>query len=108
MGAQVIDSSMFENEVIKGAKAAVVDFGATWCGPCQALAPAIDKLAQKYEGRVIIGKVDVDKEQELAARFNVMSVPTILFFKDGKKVDQVTGNLPDQIEKKIEGLLAPA
>ena len=106
MGAQVIDSSFFEKEVIQGAKAAVVDFGATWCGPCQALAPAIDKMAQDYDGRVIIGKVDVDQEQELAARFNVMSVPTVLFFKDGQKVDQVTGNLPEQIKQKIEGLLA--
>ena len=103
--AREITQEVFDSEVSGGTGVAVLDFGATWCGPCQALAPAIDAIAQDYEGRAMIGKVDVDQNQSLATQFGVMSVPTIVFFKDGQKVDQVIGNAPDKIREKIDALL---
>ncbi len=103
--AKTITADVFKTDVLGGAGPAVVDFGAAWCGPCQALAPAIDRMAAEYAGRVLIGKVDVDAEGDLAAEFDVVSVPTVLFFKGGKKVDQVMGNFPDKIRERIESLL---
>ena len=78
---------------------AVVDFWATWCAPCRMIAPILDQLAGEYEG-VKVTKLDVDTNQKTAARFNVRSIPTILFFKDGKLVDQIIGALP---KATIEG-----
>lgn len=72
----------------------MVDFWASWCGPCKMLSPTIDQLAQQYEGKAIIGKVNVDEEQELAARYGVMSIPTIVYFKDGKEIDRKVGVQP--------------
>lgn len=103
--AKTVSSEVFKTEVESGKGLAVVDFGAAWCGPCQKLAPAIDRMAAEYAGRVMIGKVDVDEEPELAAKFDVMSVPTILFFKNGQKVDQVIGANPEKIRDRIEALL---
>ena len=102
---RIINAEQFEKEVLGGDLPALVDFTATWCGPCQALAPAIDELAREYDGRALVAKVDVDKEPDLAARYGVMSVPTVLFFKGGEKVDQVMGNFPDKIKKSLEALL---
>lgn len=102
-----INTDNFENEILNAEGVSVVDFGATWCGPCQALAPTIDALAVEYEGRVNIGKCDVDNSQDLASRFAIMSVPTILFFKGGEKVDSLLGNQPkEKLKEKIEALLA--
>ena len=103
--AKEINKDVFATEVTGGSGIAVVDFGATWCGPCQALAPSIDAMAQEYDGRVLIGKVDVDQSPDLATQYGVMSVPTILFFKDGAKIDQISGNFPDKIRERIESLL---
>ncbi|MCI8870224.1 MAG: thioredoxin [Lawsonibacter sp.] len=83
----------FDKAVSSGALVAV-DFWAAWCGPCQMLGPVIDKLAQEYEGRAVVGKVDVDQEQELAIRHGVMSIPTIIFFKDGQELERRVGIAP--------------
>lgn len=72
----------------------LVDFWAGWCGPCKMLAPTIDKLAQQYDGRVVVGKVDVDEEGELASRFGVMSIPTVVLIRDGKEVGRLVGVQP--------------
>lgn len=72
----------------------MVDFWASWCGPCRMLAPVIDDLADKYEGKAIIGKVNVDEEQALAMQYGVMSIPTVIFFKDGKELDRKVGVMP--------------
>lgn len=103
--ARVVTSDVFENEVMKSKGLSVIDFGASWCGPCQALAPAYDRIAEEFAGKAFVGKVDVDSEGDLAARFNVVSVPTIVFLKAGQKVDQVMGNHPDLIRSKIKALL---
>ena len=106
MGArQLVSTDDFDQTVASGSIPAVLDFGATWCAPCQALAPEVDRMADEYDGRVLVAKVDVDKSPDLATQFSVMSVPTILFFKDGQKIDQITGNFPDQIRARIESLL---
>ncbi len=93
------------DKVVTGGTPVVVDFGATWCGPCQALAPYIEKMADEYAGKAVIAKVDVDDEPDLAARFGIISVPTVLFFKGGKKVDSISGNQPDAIRSKIKNLI---
>jgi thioredoxin 1 len=77
-----------------------VDFSATWCGPCKALAPVIDELANEYEGVVKIGKVDTDESQEIAGTYGIMSVPTVLLFKGGKKVDSLVGAHPKNVYKE--------
>jgi len=71
----------------------LVDFSATWCAPCKALAPTIDKVAEDYDGKMSVYKVDIDKAQETAASFGIMSVPTCIFFRDGKEVDRFMGNV---------------
>ncbi len=84
----------FEQEVEKSTGLAVVDFWATWCGPCRMIAPMLDELASEYDGRAKVLKLDVDSNVRTATRFQVRSIPTILFFKDGKLVDQVIGAVP--------------
>lgn len=103
-----IKSDNFEAEIVSSTGISLVDFGATWCGPCKALAPVIDELAGEYaEKGVKIGKCDVDEASDLAAKFGIMSVPTIIFFKDGEKVDTLMGNQPKAtLSAKIEGLLS--
>lgn len=82
---------------------AIVDFWATWCGPCRMVAPIIEQLASEYEGRVKVAKLDVDANQQTMARFNIRSIPSILFFKDGKHVDTVVGAVPKpHLDRKIQ------
>jgi len=98
---QVTDQTFAsEIEAIKGL--ALVDFWAVWCGPCQAIAPAIDQLAEQYAGKLKVAKLDTDSNQNTAVRFNVRSIPTIMFFKDGKHVDTVIGADP-RIKTILEG-----
>ena len=88
----------FSKEGFEKAKAQggvmLVDFWATWCGPCKMIAPVIEQLAQQYDGKVIVGKVDVDQEPELAREYGVMSSPNVVILKDGKEVDRKVGVMP--------------
>ena len=84
----------------------VVDFWATWCGPCRMVSPIISELAEKYDGKIVVGKCDVEENDELAAEFNIRNVPTFLFFKNGQLVDKLVGAVSrDKFEEKFESLL---
>jgi len=86
-----IDENNFEAEVTQSSVPVVVDFWAEWCGPCKMIAPLLDEIATEKAGSVKIGKVDIDKNQSLSFKYNVRAIPTLLFFKNGQVVDQVTG-----------------
>ena len=90
-------------DVTGGPGLSVVDFWAVWCGPCRIVAPILEQLADEYAGQVTVGKLDVDSNQRSATQFNVRSIPTILFFRDGQVVDQVIGAVPRAVlENKIK------
>lgn len=101
--AVAVTDANFEQEVEKNDGLTVVDFWATWCGPCRVIAPILDQLAGEYEGKVKVTKLDVDANIKTASRFNVRSIPMLLFFKDGKVVDQIVGAVPKtMIQSKLE------
>ncbi|HET7274887.1 MAG TPA: thioredoxin [Longimicrobiaceae bacterium] len=92
------------NTEIEGADGlSMVDFWAAWCGPCRMVAPIVEQIASEYAGKLKVGKLDVDSNQQTAAKFNIRSIPSILFFKDGQLVDTVVGAVPrPQLERKIQ------
>ena len=92
--ALAVTDADFEAQVEKHPGLTVVDFWATWCGPCRMIAPILDQLATEYDGKVRVAKLDVDSNQKTTTRFNVRSIPAMLFFKDDKLVDQVIGAVP--------------
>ena len=93
----------FEQQVEQANGVTVVDFWAEWCGPCRMIAPVLDQLAAEYSGKVKVTKLDVDANIKTASRFNVRSIPMLLFFKDGKVVDQIVGAVPrTHIETKLQ------
>lgn len=93
----------FGTVIEKGSGLSLVDFWAAWCGPCRLVAPVMEQLAVEYEGRLRVAKVDVDANQQISMRFNIRSIPSILFFKDGKHVDTVVGAVPKAyLERKIQ------
>lgn len=87
----------FEKEVLKSDVPVLVDMFATWCGPCKMMAPVVEEIAGEYEGIAKVGKVDIDQDSDLAARYSIMSVPTFLIFKNGEVVDKVVGGVPKDI-----------
>ena len=92
----------FEEKVLKSEIPVLVDFFATWCGPCKMLAPVIAELAEKYEGKVKVGKVNVDEENELAMKYQILSIPTLVLFKDGKIINIKVGlSSKSEIENMI-------
>lgn len=104
MALAVTDSNF--KEILSEGKPVVVDFWAQWCGPCKMVAPIVDELAAEYEGKVIIGKCDVDENSDLPAEFGIRSIPTVLFFKNGQLVDKQVGSAAKPVYvSKIEALL---
>ena len=98
-----VTDATFQHEVEQAEKLTVVDFWAEWCGPCRMIAPVLDQLAAEYQGKVKVTKLDVDANIKTATRFNVRSIPMLLFFKGGKVVDQIVGAVPRQaIEAKLK------
>lgn len=96
----------FDSEVINSDKPVLVDFWATWCAPCKAIAPTIDALADSFNGKVKIGKVNVDDNPGIPGQFGVRGIPTLILFKDGKVVDQLVGAIPkNQLEELINKAL---
>lgn len=101
-----LTDATFQEEVLDSDQPVLVDFWATWCGPCRMIAPTIEKLAEDFDGRAKIAKLDVDSNPETAMQFGVRSIPTLLFFKDGRVVDQAIGVVPEkQLAQKLEGLV---
>jgi len=90
-GMVQLTDSTFDSEITNSAIPILVDFWAVWCGPCKMAAPIIDELADTYKEKVVIGKVDVDENSQTAGQFGVMSIPTVILFKDGKEVDRKVG-----------------
>lgn len=104
MALQITDSNF--NEYASAGKLMVLDFWAEWCGPCRMVSPIIDELSNEYEGRVIVGKMDVDNNDEVVSQFGIRNIPTVLFLKDGQVVDKIVGaTSKDKFVAKIEALL---
>lgn len=91
MPALHFSKNNFEKEVLKSDKPAMVDFFASWCGPCRLAGPVIDQLAEEYKSKMVIGKIDVDQEQELASQYGVMSIPTVIILKNGQEIGRQVG-----------------
>lgn len=89
-----IKSNAFQKEVLESKEPVLVDFSATWCGPCQMMGPVLEQMAEEFQGKAKVFKVDVDESSDLAQKYQIMSVPNMLFFKDGKPVDSVVGVVP--------------
>lgn len=91
-----VTSSNFENEVLKSDIPVLVDFWAAWCGPCRMVAPVIDQLSEQYAGKVKVVKLNVDENPEIAGRYDILSIPTVYLFKNGKKAEELVGARPKQ------------
>jgi thioredoxin 1 len=102
-----VDDSTWDVDVMKANELVMVDFWAVWCGPCQMVAPIIDELAQEYAGKLKVRKLNTDESPEIAGRYQVMSIPTILFFRNGQPVEKLVGARPKrQFKELIDSLLA--
>lgn len=105
MALEITDAS-FDEVVLKSDKPVLVDFWAAWCGPCRMVGPIIEEIAKDYDGKAIVGKVDVDANQEFAAKYGVRNIPTVLLFKNGEVVDKQVGVAPkNTYTSKIDAVL---
>ena len=103
--AEVTDAN-FEDLIVKSNKPAMVDFWAVWCGPCHMIAPHVEALAAEYSGRAVVAKLDVDSSRNTAIKFGIQSIPTVMFFKDGKMVDRVIGVVDKKVLRdKLDALM---
>ena len=100
-----ITDSNFDSEVLKSSQPVLIDFWATWCGPCRAIAPVVEQLAKEYAGKLKVGKVNIDEHPKTPTNYDVRSIPTLLLFKDGKVVGQIVGAVP---RPKIEDMIKKA
>ncbi|MCG6914846.1 thioredoxin [bacterium BMS3Abin03] len=106
MELTTITDDNFEEEVLKSDKPVLIDFWAVWCGPCRMIAPIVEELATEYEGKVKIGKLDVDSNQQTSIKFGVRSIPTILIFKNGEIKETIIGAVPKKnIVEKLDALI---
>jgi thioredoxin 1 len=105
-GILEVTSSNWDNEVIKAQGLVMIDFWAAWCGPCRMISPTVEELAKEYSGKIKVLKLNTDDNSEIASRYKIMGIPTIMFFKDGIKIDQIVGVVPKQhLKAKIDSFL---
>ena len=103
---KAVTSADWESEVNKAPGLVMVDFWATWCGPCRMVAPVVEKLAGEYVGRVKVMKLNTDENPDIASKYGIQGIPTLMFFKEGKKVDQIVGAVPEAtLRSKFDTLL---
>ncbi len=106
MALVTITDDNFEEEVLKSDKPVLIDFWATWCGPCRMIAPIVEEMATEYEGKAKIGKLDVDSNQQTSIKYGVRSIPTLLLFKEGELKETIIGAVPKtQLVDKLESVL---
>ncbi len=104
-----VTEQSFEQEVLKADTPVLVDFWAEWCGPCRMVAPIVEDFAQEYEGKLKVAKVDVDDNQDLAMRFNIMSIPTLGVFKSGELVERIVGYMPKpELKRRLDAAMGAA
>jgi thioredoxin 1 len=105
-GIVEVTTSSWENEVLKSNSLVMVDFWAVWCGPCRMVAPTIEELAKEYAGKIKVAKLNTDENPDIASRYKIMGIPTIMFFKNGEKLDQIVGAVPKpQLKARIDSFL---
>ncbi|MBA4373510.1 MAG: thioredoxin [Thermodesulfovibrio sp.] len=106
-GVLNVTTATWDQEVLQSPNLVMVDFWAVWCGPCRMIAPTVEELAKDYSGRVKVAKLNTDENPDIASKYKIMGIPTIMFFKAGQKVDQVVGAVPKpQLKAKLDSLLA--
>lgn len=102
-----VTSAAWDQEVLQGSGLVLVDFWAVWCGPCQMVGPIVEELAVEYDGKLKVCKLNTDENPDIASKYRIMGIPTLMFFKNGSVVDQVVGAVPKaQLKSKIESLLS--
>jgi thioredoxin 1 len=103
--ATAVTDANFDSEVLSGPSPVVVDFWAEWCAPCKLVAPVLDELASEYEGRVKVAKLNVDENPGISMKYQVRSIPTLMFFKGGQRIDQVVGAAPkNELKKRFDAV----
>ena len=105
-GVFEVTSSNWDNEVLKAQGLVMIDFWAAWCGPCRMISPTVEELAKEYGGKIKVMKLNTDENPEIASRYKIMGIPTVIFFKDGNMLDQIVGVVPkQQLKAKIDSFL---
>jgi thioredoxin 1 len=105
--AEAVTEESFESDVLKAQVPVLVDFWATWCGPCKMIAPIVEELAAEYEGKLSVRKLDVDENGTIAARYSIMSIPTLGIFRGGELIERIVGYMPkEQLKRRIDAALA--
>jgi thioredoxin 1 len=105
-GILEVTTTTWDNEVLNASGLVMIDFWAVWCGPCRMIAPTVEELAKEYAGKVKVAKLNTDENPDIASRYKIMGIPTLMFFKDGQKVDQIVGAVPKpQLKSKLDSLL---
>jgi thioredoxin 1 len=105
--ADAVTSATWDQEVLKSPTLVLVDFWAVWCGPCRMVAPIVDEISKEYAGKLKVLKLNTDENPDVAGRYKIMGIPTLMFFKNGERVDQVVGAVPKaQLKTKVDALLA--
>jgi len=97
---KVVTDATFDQEVLKSSKPVLVDFWAAWCGPCRMVAPVVEQIANEYSDRLEVAKLDVDENPDIAMRYGIMSIPTLMIFKDGKIAQRMVGYMPKEVMKR--------